>query len=280
MKIGVALSLAYLADARDDEGARRHAAWLGPADDLLPSLREQGATHIEIRAMDPSASPETAVAAARRIVDAGLGVSVHSYLPEGREAEGAPEGIIACLQALPTSERAPVVVHALSADEGDKDVFAALTVAALHPYIEDLRARAPHARVALENNRDRDRADPSTDYAGMNALLEHFAPAALGACWDVGHAWATVLRGRMPARPDDAFLSRVIHTHIHDCGPPTHLPLDAGVIPLERLLACLAGVGYEGVYTLELGVDRLGDAARRGIEDSLHALRETLDRVG
>ncbi len=90
------------------------------------------------------------------------------------------------------------------------------------------------------------------DYDELVRLVEATHSSYLGITWDMGHGWATQRRRPEPQLPDEAFLTRVVHTHIHDLDPEArdHSPLVYGNAPLAETRGQFVGpgglVGHEG----------------------------------
>ena len=80
------------------------------------------------------------------------------------------------------------------------------------------------------------------------------APACAGFCWDIGHAFWNVTHGKMDLQAPTGFVAGVIHTHLHDLAADgqTHWPFSEGRVPLATYLEALRGVGYQGVFNLEM----------------------------
>ena len=76
----------------------------------------------------------------------------------------------------------------------------------------------------------------------------------VGICFDMGHyAWYTANFTDSPRTlPPQSFLSRVIHTHIHEYAEgTTHFPLEAWREPISLYINAL-GQEYQGIYNVEL----------------------------
>ena len=113
----------------------------------------------------------------------------------------------------------------------------------------------PH--VALEIMRYHEKlCDPCSTYEGLLAVLDELdgeEDHKIGICWDMGHTRSSIAQGKLSPETPEAFLARVVHTHLHDVGPngDTHWPLVEGT-PVAQDLGLLKSVGFDGVLNLEL----------------------------
>ncbi len=76
----------------------------------------------------------------------------------------------------------------------------------------------------------------------------------LGLCWDLGHDYLL----DYTELPDDEFLRRVRHVHIHDVNAARedHYPLVFGNVPWQADLCALLAVGFEGAVVMEINGHR------------------------
>ncbi len=273
--------------AFDPNAAKPHeiklAEEFGGMDALLRTLKELGATHIELRTVSPNADGEAMLAVARRIWAAGLKITVHGSLPEtiGRFETVYPSLLPIFREAKACQDFVNVTVHAYSSED-DTDVakFAADTNRILTLWAED--AERLGYRLALENNRSKEDYDPGNSCEGVLEMLSDRADL-VGTCFDFGHYYYNMLyNDDTPDKmPPETFLNRAFHTHIHGLnGEKTHFPLVEGsVMPLERYVTALKKAGYAGVYNLEINVERFPELSYRdAVNASLAVLRAVVEK--
>lgn len=278
-KIGISLPLDYVAGAVSTPEAEVFRKLLGPPPDGLAALRDWGVRHIELRGLGADTPGGVLHNVWQALADAGMSLSFHAVSPS---EDGWGLSLAALDQCLgQTSVVTPVIitVHARAGENMAVEEYAAQTARHLEAIVHDIaRARLP-VRLALENNRQTQRRDPSTTCTGILIMLDGLDPSIAGICWDFGHMWANVQLHDAPPVPPVDFLRRVIHVHIHEYDGQTHRPLTGGAAPLREYLGFLVAAGYDGVYNLELEPHR----ARRGFDtdlaDSVRILHDTLQEL-
>ncbi len=283
VKIGLSLNPNYLAQHPDDIDRN----WFGPPEAFLRELTAAGVTHIELRAVTPSTPIPTAEVALWKVWSAGLEATLHGTLPppdENWTQTLAP--LIHLLRLIAEHKPAahcPITVHARAAATGDVTLLAQETIAILARTARWIAHENLPALLALEINRAKGKADPSTTYLAVRDMQQRAdaAGAPVGICWDMGHTWSNVLTDGLSPEPPTEFLTAVRHTHIHDLGPSgkTHWPLTERRLPLDRFTSALAATGYQGVWNLELEPKRYAAEPniRQRIIQSIHLLRSTVD---
>ncbi|MGE5530295.1 MAG: sugar phosphate isomerase/epimerase family protein [Patescibacteria group bacterium] len=276
MRIGVSLPFGYLAGALASRDEQLLAEAFGPPSACLELLRGHGADSIELGRINAKADPGEVRLAAAGVIDAGLGLTLHGYLPDPM----APGGFAALYPPLaPLAEllraagtRAVMVLHCHRGAAGEEEAeLGEESAAFVQRLVSALDREGLPWRIALEITRNRGLADPGDTYEGLLAIAEHLEEEAAGFCWDLGHTHWNVLQGSLPASAPPAFLRRVIHTHLHDLSPEgqTHWPLTERRLPLGTYLGALSAAGYRGVYNLELYPSRW--AAVRDVRESMLA---------
>ncbi len=277
--IGVSLPWAYLCGRLEEEDSQVLSAAFGLPEACLEALRAYGVEAVELRYFDRSMRAAEIRRAVRLLCDARMAISVHGSLEEGREElfcafPWAPE-------VLERGRQAGLVctVHPLEgAAEGTG------TVRLLGTLARQADRRAPGFRLALELMRARPRQSLAVTYGELRRMVARVNHPAVGICWDLGHASSSLKRGFLSAEVPEAFLERVMHTHIHGLGPQgeTHWPLDGRDAALERMIAVLARRGYSGIYNLELSPERFLRAGEPGrlILASVQRLRACLEGYG
>jgi sugar phosphate isomerase/epimerase len=279
MNIGFSLPVAYLVD-----NAEPISNSIGLADIGLAWLKRQGVNTIEIGSCS-SASSDELLRAGQTISRAGLEASLHSYLPaklEGKRWEDIYPEQRALIDHLGNSQdELMIVLHGYSGDpSADVDTLKASTARALEALIRIRNGECLPIRVSLEITRcQKTKCDPCCDYGGLLEIADQFEASELGLCWDMGHTQSSVAQGFLDAQVPQAFLQRVIHTHIHDMGPTgvTHFPIHSHSAT-DAMIGSLVGVGYTGRFNLELYPARWPDDAdvTLGFQDSIRRLRATV----
>lgn len=280
MNLGLSLPPSYLAGAAASDEARLFHESCGEPAPFLSELRERGIRSIELRKVRAATEPETARAAAHRVWDAGLSLTVHGYLPDvatgGRLEDIFPPlaGVLELL--LERREETILTLHSYRATSGEVAPLRQRTVALVRRVLEAVDRQGLPVRVALELNRAKDWVDPSYTYDSLLDMWGELAHPRVGFCWDLGHAfWNAVHREQELAAPAK-FVAHVIHTHIHGLSPArqTHWPLSPGALPLDAFVGPLASSGYAGVYNLELSPERF-----RGEQSAREAVFESVDHL-
>ncbi len=278
--IGLSLPLLYLVgDAGASPAGQVWQAALGDAGHALAALQSAGVTSVELRPVNQGTDPDLVLRAARHVWGAGLELTVHGYLPTSPLGETFA-GLFPPLAPLAAAlgERgceSTVTLHCYPADEAGAEETAERTAQALGSVVTCLEKEHIPLHIALENDRLHGQARPGVTYEGILGIVARVASPRLGACWDFGHAYANVQQGQLQLVPPPTFLTRVIHTHVHDLGPRTHYPLTCHVVPLELYVDLLLRSGYRGCFNLELNPERYPQAPTR---DLVYASIERLAR--
>jgi sugar phosphate isomerase/epimerase len=254
VRIGVSLPPAYLAGEPNEllTGA------LGDPATALAALRRAGVTAIELRAVGPHTDPALALAAARQVWHAEATLTIHGELPASPPAALYPALVALCREMAQQGQCAIITVHSYKSLEEPTDALAARTIRAVRELLHNAGKEGLPLRLAVELSRSKGRNDPSTTYRRLLSMHAQIAHPHVGFCWDFGHAFSNVRQGVMRLVPPDAFLRRVIHTHIHDLDADgaTHAPLTEGRVALASMLSALRSVGYGGILNLELNSRR------------------------
>ena len=285
MKIGFSLPFRYLSGTPVSRDEQLLAEAFGPPSVCLALLRLRGVASIELGRINAEADPGEVRLAAERVLDAGLGLTLHGYLPdplrEGCFAKLFPP--LASLAGLlgQASVHAVMVLHSYSGTAGeDLAMFKERSVALLRRLACALERENLPLRVALEITRNQGRVDPGNKYEDLLEIRARAGEESFGFCWDLGHTHWNVLRDKLlpPAPPD--FLRHVIHTHLHDLAPDgqTHWPLTERYLPLGTYIGALSSVNYQGVYNIELYPSRW--AVVRDVKESILVSLDILKSVG
>jgi sugar phosphate isomerase/epimerase len=276
VRVGLSLLPAYLIG---DAVRGSAAVWrdtFGRVEAFLPVVREAGVSSIEVHSIAEDADPELALHAARRVWDAGLGLTVHGRLPRqmaGTTLREVYPALVPLVEALcERGEVAILTLHCYSEQGGVARQLAERTSRALSSLLDLFQREGAPLTIALEINHVGPRVDPGITYDGIVNMIVGTGRPGIGACWDMGHAFMNVQHGQVARDPSAAFLERVIHTHVHDLGPRTHHPLTCGVVPVDRYVGLLVEHGYRGILNLELRPERYPESAWEGLWASIERL--------
>jgi sugar phosphate isomerase/epimerase len=244
-------------------------------DSLLPKLWDRGVRSVELRAVAPSEPSDNVLKVASLLWDYGFRVTVHGKC---RSAESAVSDVFAPLEGMLAHMRQPeltVTVHPIVGDNAEMLVR-------LSDYITEHRYPV---RIALENNRKMPDKTDGNSLALVLDAVERADRENVGICFDMGHfAWYAANFTDSPRTlPPQSFLSRVIHTHIHEYADgTTHFPLEVWREPISLYINAL-GREYQGIYNVELEPQRFAHrmSAVEGyllsadtLSDSVSSIRE------
>ncbi len=282
LPLGMSLPVSYLCDG-DDAESRVFQEAFGPAREGLAGLRRAGVCSIELHHFSAETDARSVERAAAAVALGGLRLSVHGYLVEhgGEDLDRTWPWLPAVAECVRgNQEHLVITVHALAAESGPVDGLREGTVRLLGSLARQASGRDPALRFALELNRDRGAADPSTTWESVESMCREIGRQDVGICWDWGHGYANALRGKSPLEPPARFLDLVLNTHIHGVSPvgSTHWPLDRKGMPVERFGALLRASGYRGMFVLELNPLRFAELGPPAppIEASLERLRAAI----
>lgn len=257
--LALSLPSRYLTGARDDDTADRWRSLLGPASEGLRALAALGVGAVEVGDVRDDGNADIVADALAAVRAAKMRPHAHLWLPLGFVPERAPAALVATVAALdggPHAAPAACAVHGHHRHEPDAFGATVRDLCVLEPWL-----RAHGASAALEVCRDRPDGPLGGTYAEVSTVVravEEALGAPLGVTWDLGHTTWNHLQGRDALWPDEPFLTRVAHVHVHDVGPTgrTHFPLDEGRASLAGFVERLRGVGYGGLWNLELYPER------------------------
>jgi sugar phosphate isomerase/epimerase len=279
--LGCSLPTRFLAGRTDAHGqAVDWFAMYGTADACLASLAGLGVGSIELRDIRAGTDLEDIERAIGEVQVHGLAVTLHLWLPH--DVAALSDTIRIVERALSASDtQVPCTLHAHYLTGGvTRGDAIATTVRALAGLCDALARGGSPLLPALELCRLRSGGPVGTTFEELVAIRDAVEAPNLGLCWDVGHGLANHRTGAASLQPDHDFLASVIHTHLHDLDArgSTHWPLVGTDGTAADLIRLLPGVGYRGVYDLELEPGRWpwSDAARR---DAVERSVEVLARV-
>jgi sugar phosphate isomerase/epimerase len=287
--IGLSLPCEYLVGSIDTAGSRLLSESFGPAAAGLELFRHHGVRTIEIRHFPQKVPANLIVQGCSVVLQAGLEITLHPATPSSpsasasRLAEPFP-WIGGVLQQIAGHQKELLLtIHGYAQACGDAAELSNRTKALFTSLADLAESERASVRFALELNRTKGIVDPTTGYTATADLCRRIDSERVGICWDWGHGFSNVIRGSMEPDPPEAFLERVIHTHIHGLGPSgrTHWPLTRGRLPLREYAAALLGRGYRGTFTLELSPERFSSEGPVApcFLDSIRLLKKTLTEM-
>ena len=259
--LGMSLSYRNLLSPVDDS--------LRP-DSLLPKLWDRGVRSVELRAVKNTEAPENVLRVANLLWDHGFQISVHSV---SRSVGGAVKDVFGPLSLVLKNLRQDELIVTLHPIDDDNAEM--LTLLSDH-----IIERGYPVRIALENNRKMpDKTEGNSLMLVLDAV-ERADRENVGICFDMGHyAWYTANFTDSPSTlPPQSFLSRVIHTHIHEYAEgTTHFPLEEWREPISLYVNAL-GREYKGIYNVELEPGRFAHrmSAVEGYLISADTIRNSL----
>ncbi|MDF2724289.1 MAG: Xylose isomerase-like barrel [Paenibacillus sp.] len=301
MKLGFSLSPRLLLGEPGDVAERRLLDRFGSPERLLAYLKESGIESIELRYVTRQEKRDCEPLF-RRIWEQGLELTIHSRI-EGtadgeRLADHFPslgyalehyrdyqDGLVLALHAYAVPSDRPESIGQLADD----------TVRQLRQWIRMVQDESHHIRFAVELTRKvSGKTDPGAAIDTLLPIVGQLDETYCGLCWDMGHYYSNLLKrlqfANRPAHiekelPGKAFVSRVIHTHIHGLGSSgkTHFPLvPEESLPLELYIRALRQEGYAGVCNLELECQRYADEPElfEQIDATIGRLRACADGGG
>ncbi len=279
--LALSLPSSYLCGAAEAAADQAWRALIGPPAEALPALAALGVGAIELADVRGRADAAVVTHALQQVQAAGLVPHAHLWLPRGFDPARPPEPLVAAVRGFDASRDARLRRPAACAVHGhhrDTPDAAAATVRDLRTIDAWLRERG--ASAALELCRFRPEGPIGATYAEVVDLAAA-AGDAIGITWDLGHTTWNHEQGHDVAWPHDAFLQRVRHVHVHAVGATgrTHFPLGSGRAPLTGFVERLRGVGYDGLWDLELYPIRWGGSPAQGrvaLETSITFLSEAL----
>ncbi|CAN7747058.1 sugar phosphate isomerase/epimerase family protein [Paenibacillus sp. LjRoot56] len=239
---------------------------------LLHALKSAGVRSIEIRILPRGAEERAYRDLIQRIWDAGLQVTIHGHvageLPGSRFSEIYPSMRYILKHFHKYQSDLTMALHAFDAKTGSEEELHQQTVRLLHEWVAMIHAEQLPLKIAVENNRKKSiKVDPGDSIDGVLRIVNEVDSPSVGITWDMGHYYSNLMdeRGLKSAPeehlldlPPDAFLKKVYHTHIHGLGQTgTHNPLtQARSLPLELYVSALKRAGYQGIYNLELTMNK------------------------
>lgn len=284
-KISLSLPYSYLSgnvkNVRDEILTKN----FGPAKSFLP-LEKKVLSGIEISNFNDEAPPQQVIEACRTILKNDLIVILHCHLPkiikEG-DIENDYPWFPTVLKDIKQNKQTHLMLnlHALSSTDSSVSIESLIdnTAKNLRLLTQKLKLINFPIKVALEINREKGIQDPGTKYKNIVEICNRVNSPILGIGWDIGHTYSNVLNGHLNLEYPQEFLTKVIHTHIHDVSQnnETHWPLNTGQIPLNYYVKALQSINYNGFYTLEIYPERFREVInpRESILKSISVIQNT-----
>jgi len=256
----------------------------GTPDNCLIRLKEHGVGAIELRAIRPNSNVDTVALAIHRVIDHGITITLHGYLPvssKNGNFENDYSPMLSAFELIKSRGKDTILtVHSHQDSGSATGSLIKSTAFELDQLMKYIHSNTLPVRVALEINRYHGVDSPSATYEGLLETAKQTGKKELGFCWDLGHVCSSVLQNKLPAVPPPDFVSKVIHTHIHGLSPDndTHWPLSKVSPACESYLQRLVEAGYKGIYNLELEPSRWDPTMNVGEEiiNSINCLRNML----
>ncbi|RTE10774.1 sugar phosphate isomerase/epimerase family protein [Paenibacillus whitsoniae] len=241
-------------------------------ENFLQALKSAGVRSIEIRILPRGADERAYRELIQRIWDAGLQITIHGHVagefPGSRFAEIYPSMRYILQHFHKYQSQLTMALHAFDAKTGLEEELHQQTVRLLHEWVAIINAEQLPMKIAVENNRKKTiKVDPGDSIDGVLRIVNEVESSVVGITWDMGHYYSNLMDQRgLKTAPDThildlppaAFLKHVYHTHIHGLGlTGTHNPLtQSRSLPLEHYVSALQEAGYQGVYNLELTMNK------------------------
>lgn len=281
--IGVSLPLGIL---KDDPQTKAQVILLeqyGGRDCFLKELRNQGVGSIELRAINTGILAQEVQTCTQAVFDNGLSCTIHGQLESVDNGEFF-DNINSVVEKFPNVlEQLILTVHSPrdSEDNGENRKNSVKLLRRFACYA--LQERMP-VHFALENNRIHSNAASIVNCEGVLSIVDEVNLPNVGVCWDFGHVYSNHMN--FPNMPElsspEAFMKKVIHTHIHAYEGKTHFPfMGDATLPLLEYCELLKQGGYTGIYNLELDIERfhLKYSPREAFETSISVLKQCLNTL-
>ena len=287
MKIGFSLPINYLTGNASSPPDLLWTEIFPTVSSCLAYLGDHGVCSIEINKLADSTNPELIRQAVDEVIGAGHNATFHGWLPMDTTPGEMPrifEVAGAALTAHGITDAIPVTVHGHNVVEPLSHQQAiTMTASDLTNLANAYAERNSLFIPALEICRAKPGGPIGITYAEILNIAGRISNTTpLGFCWDIGHSQINHIKQGHPPFPDQAFVHRTIHTHIHDISPDgrTHGPLLNIDGYVKDCLTILRNGGYQGVYNLELYPMRwTGNTENRkeALTASIKNLRTMLD---
>jgi sugar phosphate isomerase/epimerase len=239
---------------------------------LLDVVKTAGVGSVEVRILPRGADESAYREVIQLIWNAGLQLTIHGHVAGdhmgGRFSDIYPSMSYVLSHFHKYQTGLTMALHAFDAKTGLEMDLHDQTVKLLNDWVAMIDTEQLPLLIAVENNRKKaSKVDPGDSIDGVLRIVEEVNSPHVGITWDMGHFYSNLMdthglklppETHLEQLPPNAFLEKVIHTHIHGLGlTGTHNPLtEPRSLPLEPYVAALQRAGYRGLYNLELTMNK------------------------
>lgn len=268
MKIGVSIQSEGLRSDLSLDKRKRYLANFNELSDYLDFIKARGVSSIEIRIYEQQANFAHFQESIDLIWSKGFALTIHGDLTgalSGNEFDDLYPSLTPLLQKVKDFQSEIIIpIHAYQSLDLSSHILKSHTIDLFNKWISIIKDENLPIYFALENNRMKELNDPCNHLNGVTEIIDKINSPHLGICWDMGHYYSNIVHDLEKDVDYDndiknEFFNKVIHTHIHGLNEKntTHFPLtNEESLPLEKYVALLKDMGYEGVYNLELSFER------------------------
>lgn len=287
MTIGVSIKSTGLRKDADISERRTHLAGFSHLRDYLNFLQAHDVKSIELRIYTREDSYEMYQEAIEMIWKKGFHLTIHGDLAGdfwyGESFGDVYPSLVQILKHGQLEQTEFIMpIHAFQSTNSFAPTLKDESVQVFKQWISLIESEEIPLYFALENNREKKLYDPCDNLQGVIDIVHEVNSPHLGICWDMGHYDSNLLHKRAdsvdPAVPN-AFLERVIHTHIHGLNEEsvTHCSLsDPLSLPLEMYVDLLKKAHYTGIYNVEMSFDRWDGNVQHEFTRSLQRLKRAV----
>src|SRR5690554_62835 len=287
IKIGLSLPTAYLSG----DYVRGGETWykmFGTLADCLGVLRKAGVSSIEVNDLHMERPITQIEPAVENILKYGFHLTVHIFLPDLDKQNVFPDSLQKTFRILKDKNQdSPLILHGHNFDDySSREEAVYKTITDLTGLVKRFRDNKMMNPVALELCRHRKGGPVGVTYQEIQDMVDAVKEDNIGICWDMGHTLSNINSQAWDNPfPAEAFLDRVIHTHIHalDKNQKTHGPLGKKDDLVNSFLILLKTHKYQGIYNFELYPERWGESfvlRKELVLQSIKTLQEILTRQG
>ncbi|NLB43203.1 MAG: sugar phosphate isomerase/epimerase, partial [Clostridiales bacterium] len=245
--------------------------------------KKQGVGSIELRAINAGFSAQEVLACTQAVFDNGLTCTIHGHL-EAVDNDVFFNNINSVVERFPNGlEQLMLTVHSPK-DSEDNEENRKKSVKLLTRFAKFALQKQMPVHFALENNRIHSNVPSIVNCEGVLSIVNEVNLPNVGICWDFGHVYSNLINfANVPElNSPEAFMKKVVHTHIHAYKGKTHFPfMGDTALPLVQYCNSLKQGGYTGIYNLELDIERfyLQYSPREALETSISELKQCLNML-